>query len=182
MRFTETPIAGVWIIDIEPVPDERGFFARLTCRDDFARRGLNSDFVQQSISWNPHVGTLRGLHYQAEPYGEEKVVRVTQGAVFDVVVDIRRKSASFGKWFGVDLSADNRRQLYIPNGVAHGFQTLEDQTEIYYQMTAPYRAGAAQGILWSDPELKISWPLTTPTIMSEKDRGLPLLREIDLDR
>ncbi|MEO3433800.1 dTDP-4-dehydrorhamnose 3,5-epimerase [Inquilinus sp. CAU 1745] len=172
MRITRAPIDGVHVIDIEPREDARGLFARTVCREEFARHGLNADFVQQSVSWNPRKGTLRGLHYQASPHGEDKLVRVTRGAVFDVAVDIRPGSPTRGRWFGVELSAENRRQLYIPKGFAHGFQTLLPDTEILYEMTAPFHAGSATGIRWDDPALAIGWP-EAERIMSDRDLALP---------
>lgn len=178
MRFTATPIPGAWIIDINPHADERGFFARTLCQEEFKRCGLNGRMVQQSISWNRHKGILRGLHYQADPYGEEKLVRVTRGSVFDVIVDIRRDSETFGQWFGIQLSADNRRQLYIPKGVAHGFQTIDDETEVLYEMTVPYRPEAASGLRWNDPELCIVWPEIENRLISTKDQGLPLFSNL----
>lgn len=177
MRFTETPIPGAWLIDIEPVADARGFFSRTLCVEDFERHGLNGRMVQQSLSWNPQKGTLRGLHYQAAPHAEEKLVRVTRGAVFDVIVDLRCESLTFGRWFGVELGADDRRQLYIPKGVAHGFQTIEDDTEILYEMTVPYRADASRGLRWNDPAVAVAWPDCSVRLLSEKDLALPLLKD-----
>jgi dTDP-4-dehydrorhamnose 3,5-epimerase len=157
--FTPTPIRGALLIDLESQADERGFFARNLCVEEFARHGLDGRMVQQSLSWNPRRGTLRGLHYQAAPHAEDKLVRVTRGAIFDVIVDHRPDSATFGRWHGVELSADNRRQLYIPKGLAHGFQTLEDNSEVFYQMTVPFHPDAPRGIRWDDPTLAIAWPL-----------------------
>lgn len=183
MRFTATTIPGAWLIDIEPSADARGFFARTLCVEEFGRRGLDGRMVQQSISWNPGKGTLRGLHYQAPPQGEEKIVRVTRGAIFDVIVDLRRASAVFGLWFGVELSAENRRQLYVPQGVAHGFQTIASDTEVFYQMTTSYAAGAARGLRWNDPALAIAWPLPDmvglPGRISPKDTEWPTLAAVE---
>lgn len=178
MIFTPTTIPGAWLIDIEPNSDERGFFARTACNEEFARQGLDAHFLQQSIAWNPCRGTLRGLHYQAAPYGEDKLVRVTRGAIFDVIVDLRRDSSSFGRWFSTELSADTRRQLYIPKGIAHGYQTLADNTEIFYQMTTAYRADAASGIRWDDPTLAIPWPTCAARVMSDRDRSMPTFAEL----
>lgn len=176
MIFTQTPLAGAYVIEIEPRGDARGFFARTVADDEFAAHGLSADFVQQSISWNPQPGTLRGLHYQAAPHEEDKLVRVTRGAIFDVIVDLRRGSPTHGKWFGVELSADNHRQLYIPKGFAHGFQTTLPDTEISYQMTVPFAADAARGVRWDDPAIGIAWPAAAQVLISDKDRALPGLR------
>lgn len=178
MIFTGTPIPGAWIIDIEPMSDERGLFARTLCVDEFEFRGLNGRMVQQSVSWNPRVGTLRGLHFQTAPFEEEKLVRVTRGAIFDVIVDLRSVSPAYGRWFGIELSADNRRQIYIPKGVAHGFQTIDDGTEVLYEMTVPYRPEAASGFRWNDPELCIVWPEIENRLISTKDQGLPLFSDL----
>jgi len=177
MIFTQTPLAGAYVIEIEPLGDARGFFARTVADKEFAAHGLIASFVQQSISWNPQPGTLRGLHYQAAPHEEDKLVRVTRGAIFDVIVDLRRGSATRGKWFGVELSADNHRQLYIPKGFAHGFQTTLPDTEISYQMTAPFHAKAARGLRWDDPAIGIDWPAAAQVLISDKDRALPGLGE-----
>jgi dTDP-4-dehydrorhamnose 3,5-epimerase len=158
MIFVEVPLSGAYLIEMEPNTDERGFFARSVCRDEFARHGLNAAFIQQSVSWNPLVGTLRGLHFQAPPHEEEKLVRVTQGGVFDVIVDIRKKSPSYGHWFGVELTAKNRRQLYVPKGFAHGFQTTQPDTEVFYQMSTIFNSASARGVRWNDPHLAIAWP------------------------
>jgi dTDP-4-dehydrorhamnose 3,5-epimerase len=179
MRFTETPLPGAWIIDIEPLADERGFFARTMCQEEFGLHGLATNLIQQSVSWNPNEGTLRGLHYQTQPHEEEKLVRVTRGAIFDVLVDVRRTSPSFGQWFGIHLSAENRRQVFVPKGVAHGFQTTAPDTEVFYQMSVSYDAASARGLRWNDPELAIAWPLpgmaTVPGRISAKDMEWPTL-------
>lgn len=182
MKFTETSLAGAWVLEIEPHADERGFFARTACSMTFAEHGLNGEFVQQSVSFNAHRGTLRGLHFQAAPHEEDKLVRVTQGAIFDVIVDIRQGSASFGQWFGVELSAQNHKQLYIPKGFAHGFQTLEDNCEVLYAMTVPFQPGAGCGIRWDDPALNIAWPIAFDakdrTLMSAADTQHPYLVDL----
>lgn len=184
MRFSPTPIPGAHVIEISPVTDERGFFARTVCAEEFERHGLNGHFVQQSVSWNLRRGTLRGLHFQAPPWEEEKLVRVTRGGLFDVIVDLRPSSSSFGQWFGLELSADNRRQLFVPKGVAHGFQTLVDDTEVLYEMTIPFHPEAAQGVRWDDPELRISWPMAKAArglgLMSPRDKTLPSFAEFRL--
>src|SRR5574340_579064 len=177
MIFSTTPIPGAFLIDIEPHGDERGFFARTVCVEDLARHGLNGCFVQQSVSWNPCRGTLRGLHYQNAPWEEEKLVRVTRGEIFDVIVDLRQKSSAFGQWFGVELTADNRRQLYIPKGVAHGFQTLVDDTEVFYEMTVAYHPESARGLRWDDPTVKAAWPDVCTPLLSPRDAQWPLLAE-----
>lgn len=176
MKFTETPLAGAFVLDIEPHADERGFFARTTCTDDFERHGLDGHFVQQSVSFNALKGTLRGLHFQAQPHEEDKLVRVTQGKIFDVIVDLRQGSPSYSQWFGVELSATNHRQLYIPKGFAHGFQTLEDNTELLYAMTVPYAPGLGRGVRWDDPAIGVDWPLP-PSLIGARDIDLPLLAE-----
>jgi len=181
--FTEIPLAGAYTLDIEPRADERGFFARTVCRDEFAKFGLDAGFVQQSISWNPLAGTLRGLHYQAPPHAEDKLVRVTRGAIFDVIVDLRATSPTRGKWFGVELSAENRRQLHIPKGFAHGFQTTAAETEVLYEMTVPFHPDASRGIRWNDPDFGIDWPLPVNVEdrarLSAADANLPFLDAAD---
>lgn len=180
MKFTETSLRGAYMLEIEPHVDERGFFARTVCSTTFAEHGLDGAFVQQSISFNAHKGTLRGLHFQAPPHEEDKLVRVTQGAIFDVIVDIRQGSASFGQWFGVELSAQNHKQVYIPKGFAHGFQTLEDNCEVLYAMTVPFQPGSGRGIRWDDPTLAIAWPIAPPTVVGAQDSGLPIFSECRL--
>lgn len=180
MKFAETSLSGAYLLDIEPHVDERGFFARTACSATFAEHGLNGQFVQQSVSFNAHKGTLRGLHFQAAPHEEDKLVRVTQGAIFDVIVDIRQGSTSFGQWYGVELSAQNHRQLYIPKGFAHGFQTLEDNCEVLYAITAPFQPGSGRGIRWDDPTLAIAWPIGVPTVVGAHDRELPTFADCQL--
>jgi len=172
MRFTALPIPGAYRIEIEPVSDARGFFARTFCANEFAAHGLVTDFVQRSVSFNARRGTLRGLHYQAAPHAETKIVRCVAGAVFDVLVDLRRSSPAFGRWHGETLSADNRTMLYIPEGCAHGFQTLADATELYYEITPAYVADAGRGVAFDDPEIGIAWPLGE-VVMSDADRARP---------
>jgi len=172
VKFSPTALAGACIIDIEPVPDERGFFARSWCREEFAKHGLNPDLAQCSISFNKKCGTLRGMHYQAKPHEETKVVRCTRGAIYDVIVDLRPESSTFRKWIAVELSADSRRMLYIPAGFAHGFQSLTDDTEVFYQISAPYHPESARGIRWDDPAFGIEWPVME-RVISDKDRQYP---------
>jgi len=173
MIFRETPLAGAWVLEPERFEDERGFFARTYCRRDFEARGLDPAIAQCSVSWNHRRGTLRGLHLQIAPHEEVKLVRVTRGAVWDVIVDLRPESPSFKRHFGITLSAENRHELYIPKGMAHGFQTLEDGTEVFYQISEFYAPDSARGYRWDDPAFAIPWPEPV-TVMSEKDRTLPL--------
>lgn len=168
--LTGTGLAGAYIVDIEPVEDERGFFARSWCHDEFRDAGLNAELVQCNISYNREKATLRGMHFQAEPHGEVKLVRCTAGAIHDVIVDVRPDSPTCGKWFGTELSAENRRALYIPEGFAHGFITLRAGSEVFYQMSSLYVPGAARGYRWDEPAFGIDWPLT-PVVMSAKDRA-----------
>jgi dTDP-4-dehydrorhamnose 3,5-epimerase len=173
--FTETKLSGAYIVEPERDADERGYFARTFCVDEFAAHELETRFVQCSVSLNPHKGTLRGLHYQAPPHQEAKVVRCTRGAIFDVAVDIRPDSATFGRWTATELTAVNGHALYIPPGFAHGFQTLSDDTEVYYEISASYAPEAARGVRWDDPELAIAWPMRNP-ILGERDRRWGTLR------
>ncbi|MBI3514659.1 MAG: dTDP-4-dehydrorhamnose 3,5-epimerase [Proteobacteria bacterium] len=172
MRFVATPLAGAVVIELEPSRDERGFFARAFCRDTFLAAGLPGEFVQTSVSHNIRRGTLRGMHFQAPPHEEPKLVRCSRGGAHDVIVDLRRDSATHGRWFAVELSADNRRTLYVPPGFAHGFQTLADDTEILYAMAVAYVPEAARGVRWNDPAFGITWPIMPP-VMSERDAAYP---------
>ncbi|MFP4322859.1 MAG: dTDP-4-dehydrorhamnose 3,5-epimerase [Anaerolineales bacterium] len=173
MQFIETPIPGAYLIQPEPRQDERGFFARVYCQDEFAAHGLHTRWVQNNISYNAQRGTLRGMHYQAQPYGEIKLVRCTQGAIFDVIVDLRPDSPTFKQWYGVELSAENRHMLYIPVDVAHGFQTLADATEVFYWMGEFYHPDAARGVRWDDPAFGIEWSPAKTRIISAKDQAYP---------
>lgn len=181
MKFTETPLAGAFLIEIDPHVDERGFFARTVCRDEFAKFGLGAEFVQQSVSYNNRRGIVRGLHLQIAPHQEDKLVRVTGGAVFDVVVDLRPASPTRGHWHAVELSARNRRALYVPRGLAHGFQTLTDDAEVLYQMTAQYYPAAARTLHWRDPALAIDWPAPDDAILSPADAGAPGLTDLETE-
>ena len=172
MIFTPTPLAGAFVIELERREDERGFFARSFCQREFAEHGLNPHLAQCNVSFNAQRGTLRGMHYQAAPHEEAKLVRCTQGAVWDVIVDLRRDSPTFKHWHGVELSAANRRGLYIPEGLAHGFQTLSDDAELLYLMSEFYEQDTARGVRWDDPAFGIEWPLPNPRI-SERDRSFP---------
>lgn len=169
MRFTETRLKGAYIIDIEPVEDERGFFARTWCEKEFKSRKLPPRFVQCSISFNKKRGTLRGMHYQVKPHEEHKLVRCTRGAIYDVIIDLRPKSPTFKQWIAVELSAANRRMLYVPAGFAHGFQTLEDETEVLYQISEFYNPNHSAGVRWNDPAFGIRWPLEV-RVISLKDQ------------
>jgi dTDP-4-dehydrorhamnose 3,5-epimerase len=174
MKFAETRIAGVWTVDLEPLVDDRGFFARTYCADEFAQHGLDPTIAQCKVSVTKQAGTIRGLHYQVAPAAETKLVRVVRGAVYDVAVDLRPESPTRGQYVAVELSAQNRRALYIPVDFAHGFQTLTDDTEVEYQMGAPYTPGTDRGLRYDDPKLAIAWPVPV-TVVSDKDRAWPLL-------
>lgn len=180
MRFTAGQLPGVVIVDIERLDDERGFFARTWCAREFGNHGLPDSLRQASISFNRRAGTLRGMHYQHPPSREGKLVRCVRGAVFDVVVDLRPGSPGFLRHESVELSADNRRAIFVPAGFAHGFQTLDDDTEVQYQMTDDYRADLSSGFRWNDPAVGIAWPLV-PTVMSDRDRTYPDLDPADCD-
>lgn len=169
MRFSETSIKGAYIIDIEPIADERGFFARSWCREEFLAHGLNGNLAQCSISFNRRKGTLRGMHYQVPPYGEAKLVRCTQGKIYDVIVDICPSSPTFKQWIAVELTADNRRALYVPANCAHGFQTLQDDCEILYYMSEFYTSTHARGVRWNDAAFGIEWP-DAERVMSARDQ------------
>jgi len=175
MIFTESPLPGVFLVDLELRADERGFFARSYCLDEFAAQGLSTPLQQCSVSYNARKGTLRGLHYQAAPHEEHKLVRCTAGAIFDVIVDIRPHSRHYRRWFGTELSAQNRRALFIPPGFAHGFITLKDDAEVYYMISVLYSPAHAQGFRWSDPAFGIQWPLS-PSVISARDAAYPLLQ------
>ena len=167
MIFTPTQFDAAWLIDIEPKEDERGFFARIWCRREFAAQGLDTEVAQESVSFNRHRGTLRGLHFQRPPHDETKIVRCTRGAVFDVIVDLRQQSFTYLHWQGFELTADNRRALYIPKGFAHGFQTLTDHAEIAYRISAFYAPEAASGYRYDDAAFRITWPLPVAIISGQ---------------
>lgn len=172
MKINPTELAGAYVVDIEPSADERGSFARAFCRDQFAAHGLRPVFVQANISLNRRQGTLRGMHFQAPPHEEGKLLWCTRGAIYDVILDLRRDSPTFGRWQSFELSTRNRRLLYVPEGVAHGFQTLEDESDVFYLMTEMYHPEAARGVRWNDPAFGISWPSRSP-ILSERDASYP---------
>ena len=169
MQFAATPLPGVFVIELKKLADDRGFFARAWCRDTLAAQGLNPNQTQLNVGFSHKKGTLRGMHYQKSPHAEVKIVRCTRGAVFDVAVDLREDSATRGQWFGVELTADNHRQLYIPEGFAHGYQTLADASEIEYSTTHVYAAASASGVRFDDPAFGIRWPLPV-SVISEPDR------------
>lgn len=177
MNFRPTAIDGIWIIEPERATDERGWFVRTFCAEAFAVRGLATSFAQCGASFNVRRGILRGLHWQADPYAEAKLIRCTRGRVYDVAVDLRARSATFGTWVATELSAENGRMVYIPEGCAHGFQTVTDDCELAYQITAPHRPALARGLRWNDPTLAIRWPIPDP-LLSPRDRTLPLLEQM----
>ena len=179
MIFTETKLVGAYVIDLEKIEDERGFFARSWCEREFTAHGLDSKMVQCNVSFNKRKGTLRGLHYQTAPHNEIKLVRCTKGSLFDVIVDLRRDSPTFLKWFGVELTATNYRMLYIPKRFAHGFQTLEDDTEIFYQMSEFFHPEAARGIRWDDPNVAVAWPSAERTISNRDQEYSDLERQFE---
>jgi len=174
MRFVETPLRGAYVIELDSIQDERGFFARSFCTREFAEHGMNACVEQCNITFNPRAGTLRGMHFQIEPHLEAKLVRCTAGAIHDVIVDLRPGSATQYRWFAAVLSAFNRRMIFVPENFAHGFQTLKDNSEVFYQMSASYHPQSVRGLRWNDPALAIDWPIDNP-ILSDRDRVLPLL-------
>jgi dTDP-4-dehydrorhamnose 3,5-epimerase len=171
--FTPTSLPGVLIVDVEPVEDERGHFARIFDAEAFAAQGIRFDVLQVSVSFNVRAGTVRGMHFQAGPHGERKLVRCTRGRVHDVVVDLRPDSPTFVRSLAVELSAGNGRALYVPPGLAHGFQTLENASELLYAIADPYRPEAASGVRYDDPAFGIDWPLGRPTCISAQDEAWP---------
>jgi dTDP-4-dehydrorhamnose 3,5-epimerase len=172
MIFAATGLEDAWLIDIEPREDERGFFARTWCRQELAAHGLDIELAQESLSFNRHRGTLRGLHFQRSPHEETKIVRCTRGAIFDVIVDLRPRSPTYLRWQGFELTAENRRAIYIPKGFAHGFQSLTDDTEIAYQISEFYAPQTAGGCRYDDPAFGIAWPLPV-TVIGDRDLGWP---------
>jgi dTDP-4-dehydrorhamnose 3,5-epimerase len=174
VRFIETELSGAFLVELERVSDERGFFARTWCSAEFEARGLIGSLAQCNISYNRRRSTLRGLHFQVAPDEEAKLVHCTRGAIFDVIVDLRPESPTQYRWTSVELSAENHTMLYVPERFAHGFQTLVDDTEVLYQMTAEFRQASGRGLRWDDPFLAISWPIPNP-ILSARDASHPLL-------
>jgi dTDP-4-dehydrorhamnose 3,5-epimerase len=173
--FRPSPLAGAFVIEPEPIPDARGLFARTWCHRELEAHGLESRLAQCSTSFNKRKGTLRGMHYQAVPFAETKIVRCTRGSMYDVIIDLRPESATFTRHFGAMLTADNRKAMYIPQGFAHGFQTLEDDTEVFYQISEFYSPEHSRGVRWNDPAFGIAWPPDEWT-MSERDRSYPDFR------
>jgi len=171
MLFSEVPLADAWVIDIEPVGDQRGFFSRVWCKREFEKLGLKTDLAQANVAFNEKKGTLRGMHFQCAPYQEVKVVRCTRGAIYDVIVDIRKNSATYGKWYGVELTQENSRMLYVPEGFAHGYQTLVDKSEIFYMVSEYYTPGSEGGLRWDDPRFGIEWPEEAHRLISDKDKN-----------
>lgn len=180
MRFSETELPGAFLIELEPKADERGSFARVFCEDEFAAHALPTRFPQWNLSRNTRAGTLRGMHYNAAPHREAKLVRCTAGAIWDAIVDLRPGSPKRFRWLGLELSAERGNALFIPEGFAHGFVTLREGTEVFYQMGAAYALGAARGLRWNDPRIGIRWPVR-PTVINERDRTWPDFEEAAFD-
>jgi dTDP-4-dehydrorhamnose 3,5-epimerase len=172
MKFEETSLKGAQIIELEPIKDDRGFFARAFCSREFQSRGLSRNFVQANLTFSPRKGTLRGIHYQVEPFQEAKFIRCIAGAIYDVIVDLRRDSPTFLKWLGFNLTSTNRTMLYVPEGLGHGYLTLADNTEVFYQVSQFYEPKSERGLRWNDPLFQIRWP-TEPTVVSDKDSSHP---------
>jgi dTDP-4-dehydrorhamnose 3,5-epimerase len=172
LKFTECPLPGAYVVDLEPRPDERGFFARTFCVDEFKEHGLEHEIVQTNLSRNTRAGTLRGMHYQKAPHAETKMVRCVSGAIYDVILDLRPDSPTYGKWHGVELSRANGRLLYVPKGFAHGYQSLTDDSEVLYFVTEFYTPSHEAGVRWNDPAFSIRWPIADP-ILSPKDADRP---------
>ena len=172
MRFQESKIQGVWTIDTDPIEDDRGSFTRVFCREDFFRQGLDPEVAQCGIAHNTKRGTVRGIHFQSAPHEESKLVRCTRGEIFDVVVDLRKGSATQFEWVAIEMSAADQKMIYVPKGCAHGYQTLQDSTEVVYWISSPYDVASSRGIRWDDPALKIPWPLPNPTL-SQRDQSFP---------
>ncbi|HLH32610.1 MAG TPA: dTDP-4-dehydrorhamnose 3,5-epimerase [Terriglobia bacterium] len=172
MKFHNTSIGGAFEIDVEPIRDQRGYFARTWCEHEFGALGLNSHVAQCNISYNRKKGTLRGMHFQHPPYEEAKLVRCVRGAIYDVVLDLRRNSPTFKGWTAAVLTAKKYNMMYVPEGCAHGFLTLEDETEVFYQMSEAYNEKASSGVRWNDPAFRIVWP-SAVEVISERDRSYP---------
>lgn len=170
MIFKETGLRGAFILELQKIEDERGFFARGFCQEEFKKRGLDYNITQCNTSYNKNKGTLRGMHYQISPYEEAKLISCMKGSIYDVIIDLRKDSITYCKWISVELSADNYRMLYVPKGFAHGFQTLMDDSIVFYQMTEYYHPESARGISWDDPRFKIKWPINK-IIISARDKS-----------
>lgn len=170
MKFTPTPLEGACVIELQQLTDERGFFARQWCQHEFEAQGLTACIAQANVSYNHTAGTLRGMHYQVAPHQESKLVRCTAGAIYDVIVDLRKDSETYLQWFGVELTSENRKMLFVPEDFGHGFQTLADHTEVTYQVSEFYTPGAEQGLRYNDPAINIEWPRPV-SVISEKDAG-----------
>ena len=167
--FIETALKGVFLIDVFKITDERGFFCRCWCQREFEDQGLNFKIVQSNVSYNYKKGTIRGLHYQAHPHEEDKLIRCISGSMYDVILDLRPTSPTFGGWVGVELSGKNMRMVFVPKGCAHGYETLEDNTEVFYHVSSEYCPEYERGIRWNDPMFRIKWPIDPPVYISEKD-------------
>jgi dTDP-4-dehydrorhamnose 3,5-epimerase len=176
MIFNKGKIEGAYVIDIEKLGDERGFFGRAFCQKEFEKRGLDQEMVQTNVSFSEQSGTLRGLHYQSRPYQEAKLIRCTQGSIYDVIADVRPSSSTFKQWMGIELTADNYRMVYVPKGCAHGFITLEDDSEALYQVSAFYAPKHEKGLRYNDPAFDIEWPIDV-RVVSDKDRQWPDFEE-----
>ena len=177
MIFSKTAIKDAYILDLDKKEDQRGFFARAWCQKEFKAQGLYPDWVQANIAKSVKRGTLRGLHYQKAPHQEAKLVRCTSGSIFDVLLDLRPDSHSYLQWLGVELSAATHKMLYIPEGCAHGYQSLLPDSEIFYMVSQPYSPGYERGLRWDDPKMDIKWPISPPNVISEKDANWPNFRE-----
>jgi dTDP-4-dehydrorhamnose 3,5-epimerase len=170
MIFTELELKGAFLVEVKKIEDERGFFGRAWCANEFKQHGLNPAFVQLNTSFSHKKGTIRGMHYQVDPYQEVKFIRCTRGRIYDVIIDLRPDSPTFMKWVGNELSADNYRMVYVPENFAHGFVTMEDHSEVYYPVSQFYTPGAERGLRWNDPAFKIKWPVEI-SVVSDKDQS-----------
>jgi len=177
MVFIETKLKGAYIVSMEEIGDNRGFFSRSWCKKEMKLYGLDTDIVQCNMSYNEKLGTLRGMHYQNEPFSETKYIRCIKGSLYDVIIDLRNDSTTFGEWIGVELSEKNGKALYVPKGFAHGYLTLEDNTVAYYQVTEFYHKECEAGARWNDKKFNIKWPTIENLIISEKDNNWPLFQE-----
>lgn len=176
MIFRETKLKGAFIMELETFEDDRGFFAQSWSPRELAEHGLEAPLVESAISFNKKKGTLRGMHYQASPHGQAKIVRCTRGSIYDVIIDLRTGSPTFKQWVGAELTSRNRLMLYVPKGCAHGFQTLEDETEVFYNMSHFYTPESSRGVRWNDPAFAVHWPTTEGVIINERDQSYPDFR------